>query len=101
MARAHREEARREAGELCGRLPWLTDGQAEDLARHYVHQRLGLTRRMLRDTARRAAELRLEYEARYAALRRALLRRHALGACAVLVCGAGLSTLAHVTLGAR
>jgi hypothetical protein len=100
MARAHQDEARREAEELCASLPWLTGGQAEDLTRRYVHHRLDLTRRMLRDTVRRAAELRLEYETRYAALRRALLRRHTVCACVVLACGFGLSALGSV-LGAR
>ncbi|MDG9720047.1 hypothetical protein [Streptomyces sp. DH24] len=94
MARAYRDQARREAEELCARLPWLTSGQAEDLSRHYVQRRLAVTRRMLRDTAERAAELRAEYEARYAALRRDLLRRHAVCACAVLACGVGLCALA-------
>jgi hypothetical protein len=93
MARAHLDQARREAEELCSRLPWLTTGQAEDLTRHYVHHRLDLTRRMLRDTMERATELRGEYEARYAALRRDLLRRHAVCACAVLAGACGLSAL--------
>ncbi|MEV6962086.1 hypothetical protein AB0M97_23445 [Streptomyces sp. NPDC051207] len=94
MARAHQDEARREAEELCARLPWLTSSQAEDLTRHYVHHRLDLTCRMLRATVDRAAELRGEYETRYAALRRDLLRRHAVYACAVLACAGGLSALA-------
>ncbi|MFE9772006.1 hypothetical protein ACFYOV_10100 [Streptomyces sp. NPDC005931] len=93
MARAHYEDARREAEELCGRLPWLTASQAEDLARHHVLQRIDLTRRTLRETARRADELAQEYEDRYRDLRRTLLRRHAAGACAVLACAAGVSTL--------
>ncbi|WP_309058379.1 hypothetical protein [Streptomyces sp.] len=93
MARAHLDEARREAEELCAGLPWLTSAQAEDLTRRYMHRRLDFTRRMLRGTAERAAQLRQEYEARYAELRRALLRRHVACACAVLVCAGGLSTL--------
>lgn len=94
LARAHHEEAAREAEELCALLPWLTSTQAEDVRRHYVRQRIGLTRRMLRATVDRAAELRQEYEDRYAALRRALLRRHAACASAVLACAGGLGALA-------
>ncbi|MFE5187994.1 hypothetical protein [Streptomyces sp. NPDC056628] len=84
----HHVRACREAAELCERLPWLTTAQAEDLSRHYVQQRVDLTRRMLRATVERAGQLREEYETRYAELRRALLRRHALAACA-LVAGTG------------
>ncbi|GAA2426234.1 hypothetical protein [Streptomyces glaucus] len=90
LAHDHYEAARREARELCTRMPWLTTGQAEEVARHYVDLRLDLTRQMLRSTIRRAAELRQEYEARYRELRGALLRRHAVGACAVLSCATGL-----------
>ncbi|MFC9289287.1 hypothetical protein [Streptomyces sp. NPDC057052] len=94
LARAHHDQAHREAQELCALLPWLTTGQADDLTRHYVRQRTDLTRRMLRDTVRRAAELRQEYEARYAALRHDLFKRHAAFASAVLACAAAVSTAA-------
>ncbi|WP_320774995.1 hypothetical protein [Streptomyces sp. CRN 30] len=97
LARAELDRARREAQALCARLPWLTGAQAEDVTRHYTEQRLDLTRELLRATIARARELRGEYEARYATLRRGLLRRHAACASAVLVCavavGAALSTL--------
>ncbi|MDN0200670.1 hypothetical protein [Streptomyces sp. S.PNR 29] len=93
MARAHHDDARREAADLCARMPWLTAAQAEDLTSHYVRQRIDLTRQMLLATVARAAELRQEYENRYAELRRDLLRRHAACACAVLVGATGLSTL--------
>ncbi|GKQ41464.1 hypothetical protein [Streptomyces sp. A012304] len=93
LARAHHDEARREAEDLCARMPWLTTAQAEDVTRHYVRQRIALTRRMLRTTTERAAELRREYEDRYAVLRRELLRRHTVGACAVLAAAAGVSAL--------
>ncbi|MEU8651515.1 hypothetical protein [Streptomyces sp. NPDC048737] len=92
LARAHHDQAHRDAEDLCARLPWLTTGQADDLTRHYVRQRTDLTRRMLQDTVRRAAELRQEYEARYAVLRRDLLKRHAAFASAVLGCAAAVST---------
>lgn len=94
LARLHHEHARREAEDLCARMPWLTTAQAEDLTRHYVRRRIELTRQMLLDTAQRADQLRQEYEARYAALRRDLLRRHAAGACAVLGCAGGMGILA-------
>lgn len=93
LARVHHDDARREAADLCARLPWLTTAQAEELSRHYVRHRIGLTRKMLLGTVERAGQLRQEYESRYTALRRALLLRHAVGACAVLACAAAVSTL--------
>ncbi|MFD5255897.1 hypothetical protein ACFWM5_24070 [Streptomyces bobili] len=96
LARAHREQAHREAEDLCARLPWLTTAQAEDVAHHYVRQRNHLTRLMFEETLRRAAQLRQEYESRYAVLRRDLLRRHASVASAVLACAAGVSAAAAV-----
>ncbi|MEU0008741.1 hypothetical protein ABZ079_31925 [Streptomyces sp. NPDC006314] len=92
LLQAEREQAQSEAEALCARLPWLTSGQAEDLTRHYTEQRLGLTRQALQATADRAKRLRGEYEARYAALRRALLRRHAVCACLLFACSATIST---------
>jgi len=94
LAHAHRDQARREAEDLCARMPWLTAAQAEELTGHYVCHRLGVTRQLLLSTVQRADRLRQEYESRYADLRRALLRRHAAGACAVLACVGGVSTLA-------
>ncbi|MER7403633.1 hypothetical protein ABT373_14365 [Streptomyces sp. NPDC000070] len=93
LAHAHREQARREAEELCAHMPWLTTAQAEELTGHYVRRRLDVTRQSLRSTVRRAEELRQEYESRYAALRHTLLRRHAACACAVLACAGGVSAL--------
>ncbi|MFF3482081.1 hypothetical protein ACFYXC_02225 [Streptomyces sp. NPDC002701] len=99
LLRAERDQARLEATALCARLPWLTTAQAEDLSRHYVEQRLGLTRQALQVTADRAHRLRAEYEARHAVLRRTLLKWHA--ACASLVltaagtAGTGLYVLAR------
>ncbi|GAB2864271.1 hypothetical protein GCM10027074_34480 [Streptomyces deserti] len=94
LAHLHHDQARREAEELCAAMPWLTATQVEELTRHYVRRRIDLTRRMLLDTARRADELRQEYEDRYATLRHDLLKRHAACACAVLACAGGVSTLA-------
>ncbi|GAP48241.1 hypothetical protein [Streptomyces azureus] len=93
LAHAHRDQARREAEELCARMPWLTTTQAEELTGHYVRRRLDVTRQLLHSTVRRAEELRQEYESRYAALRHTLLRRHAACACAVLACAGGVSAL--------
>ncbi|MDH6565273.1 hypothetical protein M2160_000294 [Streptomyces sp. SAI-117] len=89
LARSHRDAARREAGELCARMPWLTTAQAEDVTRHYCERRMMLTRHMLHATVQRAEQLRQEYETRYQDLRRALLRRHAACASALLACAAG------------
>ncbi|MFF7788177.1 hypothetical protein [Streptomyces sp. NPDC007991] len=94
LAQVHRDQARREAEELCARMPWLTTAQAEELTGHYVRRRLDVTRQLLHDTVRRARELRHEYESRYAALRHALLRRHAACACALLACAGGVNALA-------
>ncbi|MEU0227947.1 hypothetical protein ABZ177_26845 [Streptomyces sp. NPDC006284] len=97
LLRAEQERARSEAAALCARLPWLTGGQAEDLTRHYTAQRLDLTRRMLRSTARRADQLRAEYEARYLALRRTLLRRHAAAASATVAAAGTVVAVAYLT----
>ncbi|MCL6732204.1 hypothetical protein PWE32_08190 [Streptomyces neyagawaensis] len=78
---------------MCARMPWLTTAQAEDVTAHYLRRRMDLTRQILLATTERAGQLREEYETRYAALRRSLLRRHAACACALLAC-AGLGTLA-------
>jgi hypothetical protein len=93
LAHAHRDQARREAEDLCARMPWLTTAQAEELTGHYVRRRLDVTRELLHSTVRRAEELREEYESRYAALRHTLLRHHAVCACAVLACAGGVNAL--------
>ncbi|MFE9115076.1 hypothetical protein ACFYN9_36485 [Streptomyces collinus] len=98
LAHSHRDEAQHEAEDLCARMPWLTTAQAEELTAHYVRRRLDVTRQLMLGTVRRAAELRQEYESRYAELRRALLRRHAAGACAVLACAAGVGAAAGVLI---
>ncbi len=79
-------------------MPWLTTAQTEELTAHYVRRRLDVTRQLMLGTVRRAAELRQEYENRYAQLRRGLLRRHAAGACAVLACAAGVGAVAGVLI---
>jgi hypothetical protein len=96
LVRSHDDAARREAGELCARMPWLTTAQAEDLARHYRERRMALTRHLLRATVQRVDERRQEYEDRYQELRRALLRRHAACASAVMACAAGVGAAVGV-----
>jgi hypothetical protein len=86
LLQAERDQALHEARTLCSRLPWLTTAQAEEVVRHYIEQRLGLTRQALQITADRAHQLRAEYEARYAALRHTLLTWHA--TCASLIVAA-------------
>ncbi|MFJ9150613.1 hypothetical protein ACIRP7_21610 [Streptomyces sp. NPDC102270] len=96
LLRSHHDKARREAEQLCARMPWLTTVQAEALTHHYLNQRVELTRHMLQDTVRRADQLRQEYESCYGELRRALLRRHAAFASTVLTCATGLAAAAEV-----
>ena len=96
LLRAERDQAQREATALCSRLPWLTRAQAEEVSRQYVEQRLGLTRQALQRTADRAHRLRAEYEARYATLRRTLLKWHAACASLVLATAAAAGTGTYV-----
>ncbi|MFF1301552.1 hypothetical protein [Streptomyces sp. NPDC058307] len=96
LLHSHHHKARREAEQLCARMPWLTTAQAEELTHHYVDQHVELTRHMLQDTVRRADQLRQEYETRYGELRRALLRRHTAFASTVLACATGLGAAAGV-----
>ncbi|MGW1988272.1 hypothetical protein ACWCPJ_38500 [Streptomyces collinus] len=93
LLQTEREQAQHEAEILCARLPWLTTGQAEDLARHYTEQRLGLTRQAVQAFAARAGRLRGEYEARYADLRQTLLRRHVMWACILLASSVAVGTV--------
>lgn len=80
-ARIYHLQAREEAETLCSRLPWMTTAQAEEVTRHYIEQRLTLTRQTL---LHHVDDLREQYENRYQQLRRDLLRRHTISACAVL-----------------
>ncbi|WP_395575818.1 hypothetical protein [Streptomyces sp. BK79] len=96
LIQAEREQALREAAALCARLPWLTSSQAGDLTSRYCEQRLHLTRRALQAVGSRADQLRDEYEARYTALRRLLLKRLAVGASLLLICAGILSTGSHL-----
>ncbi|MET7737495.1 hypothetical protein ABZT02_40175 [Streptomyces sp. NPDC005402] len=90
LVHGHHDDAHREAGELCARMPWLSTAQAAEVAHHYCELRMALTRHLLLGTVRRADQLRQEYEARYDELRQELLKRHAACASAVLACAAGV-----------
>ncbi|MFD9404782.1 hypothetical protein ACFWA4_38905 [Streptomyces sp. NPDC060011] len=92
LVQAERETACREADEFVGRLSWMTTAQREDVTRHYVEERLRLTRLTLTAVSRRAHLLRGEYEARYALLRRRLLKAVAVIVCAALVWTASVTT---------
>ncbi|HSX98377.1 MAG TPA: hypothetical protein VLG91_13450 [Streptomyces sp.] len=92
-ARTWHLQACREAETLCSRLPWMTTAQAEDVTRHYVEQRLTLTRQTL---LHHIDDLREQYENRYRHLRRDLLKRHAISACAVLAGCAGINAVVGI-----
>lgn len=96
LIQAERQQALRDAAALCARLPWLTSAQSEDLTSRYCEQRVHLTHRRLQAVATRADQLREEYEARYAALRRTLLKRHVVCATLLLICAGTLSTCSHL-----
>lgn len=87
---AAREEGRAAGARAADRLGWLTDTQREDLERQLEAEYLGLARMSWHRTARRAEELRKEYEARYRMLRRRLLA--VLLLCALLTAAALLTS---------
>ncbi|QKW03938.1 hypothetical protein [Streptomyces sp. NA02536] len=65
--------ARADAEETADRLDWLTGAQREAVVACFAERQLVLSRRHLERTARRARELREEYEDRYATLKARLL----------------------------
>ncbi|AEW98090.1 MULTISPECIES: hypothetical protein [Streptomycetaceae] len=81
-----KHRARERAHAFASGLPWLTDSQRADLEQRYVRDQLDLSRACLVRIAQRSGELRAEYEAVYAALKRRLAGR--LLACAVVACAA-------------
>lgn len=89
----HRQRARNEAEAFARRLPWLTRDQRKDLEHHYAQVRLADAVRALEQTRARAGELREEYAARYAELRRRLLRGTGLLLCCVLLVDVALVLL--------
>ncbi|MFD8570521.1 hypothetical protein [Streptomyces sp. NPDC059639] len=69
--------ARAEADEFTRQLDWLTTAQREDIEHVFVTQRLAMHKAGLLHIVNRTVELRAEYEARYARL-----KRRCLGLCA-------------------
>ncbi|GGX73613.1 hypothetical protein [Streptomyces minutiscleroticus] len=94
LVQAEWDTARREGEEFARRMPWLTTGQHEEVARHYAEQRMLVTRQTLRRIAARADELRGEYQARYDLLRERVMRLAALAVCAAVLWSACLTTWA-------
>ncbi|WP_236243637.1 hypothetical protein [Streptomyces sp. CC228A] len=83
--RAHsvRRRARQDAKAFTDRLPWLTDSQQEEIARHYVDQRIAQVREDLLLVVNRCTELEAAYRQRYDELRGGLLRRTVAAFCGV------------------
>ncbi|MFI2434316.1 hypothetical protein [Streptomyces sp. NPDC018693] len=80
------EQARAEAESFADQLDWLTTAQREAVVDLFVRHRLDLSHSLLRRTARRALQLREEYQERYDHLKRRLFAvALALGAAAVFV----------------
>ncbi|MCF6523414.1 hypothetical protein [Streptomyces sp. JJ36] len=86
------ERALTEAAALADRLGVLTAGQREEVRRVYAEQRLADSREFVVRTARRARELRREYQDRYDLLRRRVLAVSLLLSTAGL-CAGGLLSL--------
>ncbi|MCX2970458.1 MULTISPECIES: hypothetical protein [Streptomyces] len=77
--------ARTRAEAFAARMPWLTTAQREEVVRLYTAEHLRLSRQYLETVAARCHALRGEYTARFAKLRRRVVRR------ATAACAAGLS----------
>lgn len=73
LLHAEREAAREAAQAFTDRMPWLTHGQRQEVARLYTEDRVILLRHTLEHIAHRCHELRGEYGDRYARLRRRVL----------------------------
>ncbi|MFK4066699.1 hypothetical protein [Streptomyces sp. NPDC029674] len=73
LVAAARAEGRTAARHFTQRLPWLTDTQRAEVERLYAEEHLSLTRHGWQHIARRACQLRAEYEETYRVLRRRLL----------------------------
>jgi hypothetical protein len=67
------QRAQAEADTFADALDWLTADQREQIVGALTLHHLALARQTVTRTARRAAQLRQEYEDRYALLRRRLL----------------------------
>lgn len=89
----HRQRAREEAEAFAQRLPWLSHDQRNDLEHLYAEVHLADAVTALEQARARAGELREEYAARYAELRRRLLRGTGLLLCCVLLVDVALVLL--------
>ncbi|MET8245051.1 hypothetical protein ABZV31_11915 [Streptomyces sp. NPDC005202] len=87
---AETTSAQQRAKEFTEQLPWLTTAQREEVERVYTADRLADSTEALQRIARRSAELKAEYIARYRLLRTrcvalSLAATAALGATAAVV----------------
>lgn len=85
LLQAERERACDRARRFVGRLEWLTVAQREEVERLYAQDQWDLTEQNLRNVARRAEELRAEYQGIYRRLRLRLLVAALLGGVALTV----------------
>ncbi|MBT2365673.1 hypothetical protein J7E88_10160 [Streptomyces sp. ISL-10] len=90
LAQSRLTQAQEHADEFADLMPWLTTSQREEVVRLYTQDHIAVSRRALEFVSARAAELRVEYTARYETLRRRLLCR----SVAALVTAALLCTCA-------
>ncbi|MGI5478778.1 hypothetical protein [Streptomyces lavendofoliae] len=88
LYQAELRTARTEAEAFARRLTWLTTAQQEEVARVYAADRMRVSEMALRAIAARCEELRAEYTARYAHLRRRLLCLHVATVSAAVSLGA-------------
>jgi hypothetical protein len=82
---AEKRRARSRADAFCAGLPWLTETQRAEVARHYCRDQTEQSRDCLERIAARATELRAEYAGVHRALRRRLLTGYAAGTVAVAI----------------
>ncbi|MFC8144560.1 hypothetical protein ACFUKV_22950 [Streptomyces paradoxus] len=84
LAAAVHEEARTAAARFTGGLDWLPEAQRAEVERRFAAEHLALSHASLQRTARRAEELRGEYETVYRRLRARLLAGVLLGIALVV-----------------
>jgi hypothetical protein len=93
LAAHERAAARAEAERFADRLPWLLSAQRDDVVHHYADFRLTSARRQCEAVAARCAELRAEYEERYARLRLRLVRTCTAAVLTAVPAAVGLACL--------
>jgi hypothetical protein len=84
LLRAEQRAAEDRARSFCDTISWLTTAQREDIERRYIQNQTAVTQDSLQHVARRARELRTEYQRRYDTLRTRLLAGWLLGSVPVL-----------------